>query len=129
MSLLNALKSGLDIDKLTIIGSGDIVKDIIDDFVKQLQLNPKISDLLEDHFEKQSFRTMNSYSSYVAAQNIPIPVLVIHDENDPEVPVSCAHHIKKYLENGELLLTQHLGHQKILGDTSVISKTIQFITT
>ena len=129
MSLLNAVKEGFKIKRLTIIGSGDIVKDIIDDFVKKLQLNSKIGDLLRIHFEKKSNRTMDSYSSFHAAAKISIPVLVIHDENDEEVPVSCAHHIHQHLKNGDLMITQNLGHRKILGDAAVIQKTIQFITT
>ena len=129
MSLLNAVKEGFKIKRLTIIGSGDIVKDIIDDFVKKLQLNSKIGDLLRIHFEKKSNRTMDSYSSFHAATEISIPVLVIHDENDEEVPVSCAHHIHQHLKNGDLMITQNLGHRKILGDAAVIQKTIQFITT
>ena len=128
MSLLNAVKEGFKIKRLTIIGSGDIVKDIIDDFVKKLQLDSKISDLLRIHFEKKSNRTMDSYSSFHAAAEISIPVLVIHDADDDEVPVSCAHHIHQYLKNGELMITQNLGHRKILGDAQVIQKTIQFTT-
>jgi pimeloyl-ACP methyl ester carboxylesterase len=128
MSLLNAVKEGFKIKKLTIIGSGDIVKDIIDDFVQKLALHPKISDLLRIHFEKKSNRTMDSYSSNYAAKSVSIPVFVIHDEDDDEVPVSCAHHIRQNLKNGELLITQNLGHRKILGDSTVIQKTIHFIT-
>ncbi len=128
MSLLNAVKEGCKIKRLTIIGSGDIVKDIMDDFVKKLQLDSKISDLLRIHFEKKSNRTMDSYSAFQAAAEISIPVLVIHDENDEEVPVSCAHHIHQNLKNGELMITQNLGHRKILGDAQVIQKTIQFTT-
>jgi pimeloyl-ACP methyl ester carboxylesterase len=129
MSLLNAVKEGFKIKRLTIIGSGDIVKDIIDDFVKKLQLNSKIGDLLRIHFEKKSNRKMDSYSSFHAAAQITIPVLVIHDENDDEVPVSCAHHIHQHLKYGKLMITQNLGHRKILGDDQVIQKTIQFTTT
>ena len=127
MSLLNAVKEGLQIKRLTIIGSGDIVKDIIDDFVKKLQLNSKIGDLLRIHFEKKSNRTMDSYSSFHAASEISIPVLVIHDESDEEVPVRCAHHIHQHLKNGELMITQNLGHRKILGDAKVIQETTNFI--
>lgn len=129
MSLLNAAKEGFKTKRLTIIGSGDIVKDIIDDFVQKLELNPNMSDLLRIHFEKKSNRTMDSYSSHLAAKSISIPVLVIHDEDDDEVPVSCAHRIHQHLKNGELMITQNLGHRKILGDTAVIQKTIQFTTT
>lgn len=127
MSLLNAIKNGLKINRLTIIGSGDIVQDIINDFVRKLELDAKLNDLLRIHFENKHNVSMDSFSSYHAAQRIDIPVLVIHDENDDEVPVSCANHIHQNLKNGTLLLTQNLGHRKILGDAKVIQKTINFI--
>jgi pimeloyl-ACP methyl ester carboxylesterase len=127
MSLLNSLKRGLKINRLILIGSGDIVKDIIDDFVKKLNLEPEISDLLQYHFEKKSGLIMDDFSAYKVAKDITIPVLVIHDENDSEVPVKCAIHIHKHLINSELLLTQNLGHRKILGDKKVIEKIIHFI--
>jgi len=128
MSLLNAIKSGLRLNKLTIIGSGDVVQDIINEFVHKLELDPKYNDLLRLHFENKHQLSMDSFSAYHAAKIIDIPVLVIHDENDDEVPVSCAKHIHENLKNGELMITQNLGHRKILGDAKVIQKTINFIT-
>jgi len=128
MSLLNAIKKGLKLNRLVIIGSGDVVQDIINDFVQKLELDPKLNDLLRIHFENKHQVAMDSFSSYHAAQKIDIPVLVVHDEDDDEVPVRCAHHIHQNLKNGALMITQHLGHRKILGDAKVIQKTINFST-
>ena len=128
MSLLNAAKKGLQINHLVLIGSGDIVKDILDDFVKKLELNPRFSKLLQLHFEKKYSQSMDEFSAYKAAKDIKIPVLVIHDEDDDEVPVKCAIHIHKYLINGKLMITNNLGHRKILGNNEVIEKAVNFIT-
>ena len=128
MSLLNAVKDGLKIKKLVTIGSGDIIKDILDDFVAKLELKSEMSDLLQSHFEQKFGEQMDRYSAYHAAKEITIPVLVIHDENDSEVPVKAALHIHQHLANGILFLTKKLGHRKILGNPEVIQKTIQFIT-
>ncbi|HLF53277.1 alpha/beta hydrolase [Flavobacterium sp.] len=128
MTLLNAIKRGLKLKHLAIIGSGDKVQDIMDDFVAKLQLKPEISNLLRIRFENQFGETMDSYSAYIAAKEIEIPVLVIHDENDYEVPVKAGIHIHQQLKNGELMLTKGLGHRKILGDHQVIKKVINFIT-
>jgi pimeloyl-ACP methyl ester carboxylesterase len=127
MSVLNAIKKGLKVNHAVIIGSGDIVQDIMDDFVAKLELKPNISTRLRLHFEKKYKEDMNSYSAYLAAKETAIPVLVIHDNNDPEVPVTAGIHIHKYLKNGELLLTDGLGHRKILGNHKVIERTVQFI--
>lgn len=128
MSLLNAVKQGLNIQKLTTIGSADVIKDIVNDFVSKLKLKPQVSHWMENHFNKKHNQKMGDYSSYLAAQALNIPVLVIHDRDDQEVPVKCASHIHQHLKNGQLLLTNDLGHRKILGDKAVIKSVIDFIT-
>jgi pimeloyl-ACP methyl ester carboxylesterase len=127
MSVLNAIKKGLTVEHAVVIGSGDIVEDIIDDFIAKLELKPIISTLLRLHFEKKYDKKMNNYSAFLAAKKTNTPVLVIHDYNDAEVPVKAGIHIHKYLENGELMLTEGLGHRKILGNHAVIEKIVQFM--
>jgi pimeloyl-ACP methyl ester carboxylesterase len=127
MSILNAIKKGFKVNKAVVIGSGDIVQDIMDDFVAKLKLNPSISTRLRLHFERKYKEEMNTYSAFLAAKEISIPVLVIHDNNDLEVPVTAGINIHRHLKNGELLLTDELGHRKILGNSKVIEKTVQFI--
>ena len=128
MSVLNSIKEGFKVKHAVVIGSGDIVQDILDDFVAKLELKPNISTLLRLHFEKKYNEEMNNYSAYLAAAETNIPVLVIHDHNDPEVPVKAGIHIHKYLRNGELMLTQGLGHRKILGHNAVLENIIQFLS-
>lgn len=127
MSVLNAIKKGLQVNHAVVIGSGDIVEDIIDDFIAKLELKPRIGTLLSLHFEKKYKEKMNDYSAFLAAKVTNIPVLVIHDNNDVEVPVKAGIHIHNYLKNGTLFLTDGLGHRKILGNQKVIEKTVQFI--
>jgi len=127
MSLLNAVKKGFSINHLAIIGSGDIVQDILDDFVLKLKLKPSTSEQLRLHFEKKYGEEVDNYSAYKSAMEIAIPVLVIHDLKDDEVPVNAGNNIYKHLKNGELFLTEGLGHRKILGNSEVIEKVVQFI--
>ncbi len=127
MSLLNAVKKGLTIDRLVSVGSGDIIEDILNRFVAKWELNPSTSSQLRLHFEKKNGEEMDSYSAYRSAMEISIPVLIIHDKNDKEVPVEAGIHIHKHLKNGKLFLTEGLGHQKILGNQEVIEKTVRFI--
>ena len=129
MAVLNAVKSGFHTDKIVAIGSGDIVQDIIDDFIKKLQLQPQISLKLRDYFENKYNEAMDNYSAFKAADAIDSPILVVHDEHDYEVPVKAGINIHDHVKNGEILLTQGLGHRKILGDASVIQKIIEFIKT
>ncbi len=127
MAVLNAAKSGFKTDKIIVIGSGDIVHDIIDDFIKKLQLKPVISLKLRAHFENKYNEAMDNYSAFKAAEAIEKPILVVHDENDYEVPVKAGINIHQHVKNGELMITKGLGHRKILGDANVIHKIIEFI--
>ncbi len=127
MSALNAIKDGLQVNKAVIIGSGDIVQDILDDFTFKLKLKKEFSDRLRLFFEDKYQLKMDDFSAYKAAQKIEIPVLVIHDNDDPEVPVKAGIHIHENLQNGALFLTDGLGHRKILGNQTVIKKTLEFI--
>ncbi len=127
MSLLNAVKQGLNIKKLVTIGSGDIIEDITKIFVNQLELKPIIADKMRIFYEKKFGVSMHDFTAHLAAKEVIIPTLIIHDENDIEVSVKCAINIHKNLPNGELLITQRLGHRKILGEENVIKKSIDFL--
>jgi pimeloyl-ACP methyl ester carboxylesterase len=127
MSVLNAIKDGFKVEKAIIIGSGDIIQDILDEFTSKLGLRKEISNHLRDAFENKYQVIMDDFSAYRAAQKINIPVLVIHDNDDPEVSVKAGKHIYENLKNGSLFLTDGLGHRKILGNQNVIRKILEFI--
>lgn len=127
MSVLNAVKDGLQVKKAVIIGSGDIVQDILDEFIFKLKLKKEIGNHLKELFEKKYQVKMDDFSAYRAAQKVKIPVLVIHDNDDPEVPVKAGIHIHQNIENGSLFLTNGLGHRKILGNHNVIRNILDFI--
>ncbi|WP_264550220.1 alpha/beta hydrolase [Flavobacterium sp. N2820] len=127
MSVLNAIKQNLQVKKAVIIGSGDIIQDIIDDFIGKLKLKPEYGVKLKDHFEAKFGGKMNDYSAYKAAEKTEIPVLIVHDKDDDDVSVKAAYHIQKHLKNSEIMITEGLGHRKILGDDNVTQKIIEFI--
>lgn len=127
MACLNAAKRGLNVRKMVIIGSGDVVDDILKDFVYKLKLKSKIFHAMKAELEKRLQETTNSYSAYMAGKELTIPILVIHDTDDKDVPVAASKHIAANLQHGELIITKGLGHRKILGDADVIRRCIQFL--
>jgi pimeloyl-ACP methyl ester carboxylesterase len=127
MSILNAIKQNLNVKKAIIIGSGDIIQDVINDFIQKLQLKPKIGLQLKNYFEKKYNEPMENYSASFSAKSVTIPVLIIHDKDDDDVALKAAHNIHKHLKNSTLMITEGLGHRKILGDTKVIETIKEFI--
>jgi pimeloyl-ACP methyl ester carboxylesterase len=127
MTVLNSVKLGLNVKKAIVIGSGDVITDIIKEFVAKIQLKPKLVNKIKQHFYRKFGEDIDNYSAYIAAKSVKIPTFVIHDTEDVEVPVSCAHHIRQNLEQGEILITNGLGHSRILKDSKVIGRIIEFI--
>jgi len=126
MSVINAIKRGFKPEKAVIIGSADVVSDIFEGFIESLQLKEKFFFRLKEKFEKKFNSALSDYDVFRAAKMVSIPVFVIHDKQDTNVPYSCAEHIYENLPNGKLLLTEGLGHRKILGDANVIQQIIDF---
>ena len=127
MTVLNSVKLGLSVKKAIVIGSGDVITDIIKEFVAKIQLKPKLVNKIKQHFYRKFGEDIDNYSAYIAAKSVKIPTLVMHDTEDKDVPVSCAHHIRQNLEQGEILITNGLGHSRILKDSKVIGRIIEFI--
>ncbi|GGX03227.1 alpha/beta fold hydrolase [Aquimarina muelleri] len=127
MSLLRTTKYGLKIKKLVIIGTANSISAITKNFVKNLQLDQKVGKLLKAYFDKKYGEDLDNYSGAVSAKGITVPTLVVHDINDVDVHYSAAQEISDNLENSELLITEQLGHRKILGNPKVINKIINFI--
>lgn len=127
MSLLNAIKQGLQLKKGVLIGSGNSVDKIVADFISKLKLPAKVGEQMKREFEKKYQAKMEDYAGYVAAKEVKIPMLVIHDNQDYEVPLDAAYGIAENLENHQLIITEGLGHRKILGDTKVIQHITAFL--
>jgi pimeloyl-ACP methyl ester carboxylesterase len=127
MSLYTAIAQGLEINSVVSIGSGDTISAIIQNFIKNLELKPKIATKLKKRFDKKHQTDIDSYSSSRQAQEVHTPALVIHDSFDGDVPVSCAYSIRQNLKNGSILITNGLGHTKILRDKNTTNRVVSFI--
>lgn len=128
MSILNSIKKGLNVKKAVIIGSGDSVSDIVSDFVSKMKLKPEIAIMMKATFESKFNESMESYSGGIAAKDVKIPTLVMHDIDDEDVPYSASENIHKNLSDGKLIITKELGHRKILGDKDVLKEIESFLS-
>ncbi len=124
MSIINSLAAGITAGKAVIIGSGNKTADITSDFLQSIGMDQKIRPILTGLFEHKYNDTMSHYDVAPKARKVALPVLVIHDKNDIDVPYGAAEAIFENLPNGTIMLTEGLGHRKILGDEHVI-KTIE----
>lgn len=127
MSILKAVKDGLKLNKLVIIGTANSVTHITKEFARNMKLNEKVAKKMKTYFDEKFGEDMDNYSGAFSAESVKIPTLVVHDEDDVDVHVSSAYEIAESLSHNKLYITKGLGHRKILGDSEVINKIATFI--
>ena len=82
---------------------------------------------MKAYFEEKYNININEYDASYVVRNQHIPTLIIHDEDDQDIDVSCAKSIHDQHPNASLMITKGLGHRRILRDQNVIQKIVSFI--
>lgn len=127
LAVMNSQAKNIFFKTLVTVGSGDKVSDIIFNFSYNLGFDNKFGSQLIQYFEKKNKLNIDDYATNKVAKNVKIPVLIIHDANDGDVAVSCAINIRQSLKQGKLLITNGLGHTKILRNKNVTLRIVDFI--
>ncbi len=128
ISALNAAGShGVVPKKLITIGIPDSIKRIFYQFAEAMGLSPKIAEKNIVYLNKVYGMDIDKISGSYNAKRIDIPVLVIHDKDDKEVPYTEALSIAKNLKHGQLLLTKGFGHRRIIRMPEILNTIIEFI--
>lgn len=127
MSSLRAIRNGLDVKKLIIIGTANNISEITRHFAQNMKMNNEVARKMKNYLDKKFNEDMDVLSGGESAKHVSTPTLVIHDEEDVDVKVNSAYEIHSELENSELMITKGLGHRRILGNKEVINKITTFI--
>jgi pimeloyl-ACP methyl ester carboxylesterase len=78
---------------------------------------------VEAHFG----RPASDFDVRRVAAKVDLPMLVIHDQNDRQVPVVEAARAAHALRGAELIVTRGLGHNRLLADPAVVKAVIDFV--
>lgn len=127
MSIWAALNRGLKVKKAIVIGGGDSIEKITYRFVDRLGLSPKTAEVLYNKMAAKFGDDPEKMSSSVNAKHVQIPVMLIHDEDDVDVPLCCANHVVENANNVIFIKTKGLGHRKVLQDEKIVRKIVEFI--
>ncbi len=127
MALFNYCKTPNKAKKVITIGAGDLMRTVFDNFIASVGLSLKTNVRMTTYFEQKYNINIDHFSSSVVVQNQQMPTLIIHDKEDADVAVSCAFNIAKNHLNPTLLITQGLGHRRILRDENVLQQIKSFI--
>ena len=85
-----------------------------------IPLRKEAQKLMLDYFSQKTKKKVNELSSSISARSIQARTLVIHDKNDREVDFSDGVNIEKNIKNSSFMITEGLGHRRILRDEKVV---------
>ncbi len=128
VSLLYAKKEGLKLDSVIMIASPTVGEDILTNFRKKINASPRTSIALRKMVVKKFKLDFEEITACELAKQITLKnLLIIHDKDDLEVPPRNAELLHQLKPNSELMLTNGLGHTRILRDELVVDRTLKFI--
>ncbi len=128
-ALMNSMTLGVKTDKVVLIGSHATTTGSIKDFVKKFSLNAKVEKQLFKHLEVNYHKDYEKYGVVRLAKEYAGNALIVHDEEDTECNISNAEDIKAAFKNSELYSTKGFGHTRILANTAVVDKIVEFVKT
>lgn len=123
---LLALSRGLDAGRLVTIAAPSSVPKILDDFLALIRLPSPARPAMIRALERRVQAPMASFAIASFADRARVPVLVVHDTGDREVPYANGIEIARTL-GARLLTTEGLGHRRILFAPEVVSAVVEFI--
>lgn len=114
--------------RLVTIGSPSEMQWLFKDLGRYLKLGAKAQTALEDHVERIAGVPLSAFDAANGAGRLNTPMLVIHAEDDKEVP---AMHARRYAAAGSnvtLEWANGFGHRRIVSAEPVIDRIVDFFS-
>lgn len=123
-----ALQQGWELPRLVAISAPASAEFLLQRFADSLSIPANVitemRSRIEQKFGVDLFARLAT-ESLLADQTLP--GLIIHDRQDRDVPSSHAERLQIAWRESQLLLTEGLGHQRILRDPEVIAAAVSFL--
>lgn len=122
-----ALSEGLEIERAVFISPPADARAFLEVFGATLGITEPVLARVKRRVERRLEIRMESLQADELAKSLTTPLLVIHDRDDKEVPVRAGESIARAWPGAELVVTEGLGHQRILRSESVTNSAVSFI--
>ena len=121
-----ALSEGLRIERAVFISPPANPRRFLETF-GILGITDAVLNRVKQRVERRLAMPMEDMQADVIARSLRTPVLIIHDRDDKEVPVQVGRSIAEAWPGAELLITEGLGHQRILRADAITHVAVGFI--
>ena len=122
-----ALHAGLAAERAVLIAPPSDVVVFSHAFADYVNLPPRAHAAMRRNLESRLRMRWDDLRIPALARELRVPVLLIHDRDDPDVPFAHAEEIAGAWPAARLVATTGLGHRAILRDPAVIRQTVGFL--
>ncbi len=124
----NAMSYGLDVHQYVSLSAPVIASDILNEFSKIVNCSGQTTKIMEQMVYDEINREFETVSiEYIASKLPKIPMLLMHDVNDKRVGCFNSERMHELLPHSTFIKTEGLGHNRIMNDTDVVNKIVEFI--
>lgn len=117
----------VETDSIVTIASPSSLPAVFARFGKVMGLGPLAQDAVAARVRRVAGRALSEFESREMLARLPIPALVIHDEDDAEVSAAEGRDMAGAGGHVTLKLTRGLGHRRILADAGVVAAAVAFV--
>lgn len=126
---LNAIRQGLAVQRFVALSPPSDLRWVVQSFFDTLDVRaPVQADFLRRFEADFGTDLWQRYSPIERAREISLPCLVLHDEDDRDVPWQHGASLAEAWPGAQFVCTQGLGHRRILRDPDVLARVTAFIT-
>ncbi|MFJ9623864.1 alpha/beta fold hydrolase [Streptomyces sp. NPDC101181] len=127
-----ALLNGVKAKRIATISGVCDFDYLIEEFCTAVPLRAPLKAQLRDRVGKNLFSSLppeqRPFSAVDAAPVLDAPLLVVHDEDDPRILVDQGRRLAgAFGDRARLVVTNGLGHRRILGDPDVVRTVLDFV--
>lgn len=114
--------------RVALISAPSSLKRELQRFAKAVGLSKRGARAFIASVEKHVGRPAADFDVRHVAGKVKMPVLMIHDQTDRQVPVAEAARSAHMLPAAELIVTRGLGHNRLLADPAVVAAIVDFVS-
>jgi pimeloyl-ACP methyl ester carboxylesterase len=124
-----AVRQGMKVNRIVAISPPHNVRGLTQKFFTALDIDIRVQEIFNRKFETQFGADLwQRFSPEVLAPQLNVPGLIIHDQDDHDVPMQEGVAVAQAWPDAQFVRTTGLGHRRILRDPEVIARVTAFIT-
>lgn len=123
----HALAQGLAVDRLVMVAPPAHPRRFITGFWRALGIDDALGEGMNRRIEKAEGVRLRDFDLSQLADQLKLPALVVHDRTDREVPFIEGEEWSWTLPDAQLLITEGLGHNRLLAAPIVTEAIARFI--